>query len=66
MLDLLNDDWGLVRTQAYNDKELVKFDYDADADQYVYSGVNTDRNNWDTYNIQASTWQVKLGIRYNF
>ncbi|WP_067658057.1 TonB-dependent receptor [Ferrimonas marina] len=70
VLNLLNEDWGQVRTQSFNSKILVDYDYDVETEQYTYAvpfgqdGLETD--NWNTYNVSESAWQIKLGLRYNF
>lgn len=65
--NLLNDDWGKVYDLSYS--QQILFDYDInDQGQYVYhapfDGVNS--KNYSRFQAADSTWQVKLGLRYDF
>ncbi|MCM2680593.1 TonB-dependent receptor [Echinimonas agarilytica] len=70
VLNLLNDDWGQVKTKRYGSDILVDYSYDQDTGEYTYSvpygqeGLET--RNWDDYNVEQSAWRLKAGIRYNF
>lgn len=65
--NLLNDDWGKVYDLPF--PQQILFDYDVNEnDQYVYyepfGGLNTD--NYERFQVEQSTWRVKLGLKYNF
>ncbi|UTA48277.1 TonB-dependent receptor [Simiduia sp. 21SJ11W-1] len=72
VLDFLNDtgiyenDMGRIRYKRFNDRAIV--DYDVINGQYVYREAfgGTDLRNWDTYDAEASTWALKVGVRYEF
>ncbi|NKF51669.1 TonB-dependent receptor [Shewanella sp. WXL01] len=70
VLNLLNDDWGRVTYQSYGSKKLVDHNYNPDTGVYTYSvpygqdGLETD--NYNTYDIQKSVWQLKVGVKYKF
>jgi len=65
--NLLNDDWGKVYDLEF--PQRILYDYDVNDDgQYVYyepfGGLNTD--NYSRFQVEESTWRVKLGLKYNF
>ncbi|WP_119967888.1 TonB-dependent receptor [Shewanella japonica] len=70
VLNLLNDDWGKVQYQSYGNKVLVDHSYDAETGVYTYStpfgqdGIDT--SNFNTYDINQSAWQIKVGVKYMF
>jgi len=70
VLNMLNDEWGVYRSQSFNTRKLVDYNYDASTGVYTYSvpfgqsGLET--ANWDRVSAERSVWQVKLGLRYNF
>ncbi|WP_076539270.1 TonB-dependent receptor [Shewanella sp. UCD-KL21] len=70
VLNLVNDDWGVVEYQSFNSKKLVDHNYDADTGVYTYSvpygqdGIETE--NYDNYDIKQSAWQLKVGVKYKF
>ncbi|MFS1437177.1 TonB-dependent receptor [Shewanella sp. 10N.286.48.A6] len=70
VLNLVNDDWGVVEYQSFGSKILVDHSYDADTGVYTYSvpygqdGIETANNN--TYDINKSAWQLKVGVKYKF
>lgn len=70
VLNMLNDEWGVYRSQSFNVKSLVDYDYDASTGVYTYSvpfgQQELDTSNWDRVNPERSVWQLKLGLRYNF
>ncbi|MFI3246029.1 MAG: TonB-dependent receptor [Ferrimonas sp.] len=70
VLNLLNDDWGVVKYQSYGTKILVDFEYDPESGQYTYFtpyGQDTlDTSTDSSVYEQASFWQASLGIRYTF
>ncbi|RUO23844.1 cell envelope biogenesis protein OmpA [Aliidiomarina minuta] len=45
---------------------LANIDYDAAADEYIYSPATTRSNEPETFRAKASTWQAKVGVRYRF
>ncbi len=65
--NLLNDDWGKVYRMQY--PQQILFDYDVnDQGQYVLSTPfgGSDTRNYDTFDIDDSTWRIKIGVRYSF
>ncbi len=70
VLNMLNDEWGVYKTQSFNTKILVDHDYDAATGVYTYSvpygqsGLET--SNYDRVSAERSVWQLKLGVRYSF
>ncbi|MEG3765375.1 TonB-dependent receptor [Alteromonas sp. 14N.309.X.WAT.G.H12] len=65
--NLLNSDWGNVYEMQY--PQAILYDYDInDEGQYVlyeaYGG--TDTSNYDSFDEEASTWRIKVGIKYMF
>ncbi|GLP95064.1 Oar protein [Paraferrimonas sedimenticola] len=75
VLNLLNKDWGWVRYERFASKTLVDHTYDPNGGpngdgMYTYSPAfgrpANEFNNWSTYDIRRSTWQMKVGIRYVF
>ncbi|GGQ30370.1 TonB-dependent receptor [Shewanella litoralis] len=70
VLNLLNEDWGVVEYQSYGTSTLVDHDYNASTGVYTYSvpygqdGIETDNQN--TYDINQSAWQLKVGVKYQF
>ena len=70
VLNMLNDDWGVYRSQSFGNKILVDHDYDPASGVYTYSvpfgQQELETKNWDRVNPERSVWQLKLGLRYNF
>ncbi|MGX9459896.1 TonB-dependent receptor [Shewanella sp. A14] len=70
VLNLVNDDWGVVEYQSYNSATLVDHDYNAATGVYTYSvpygqdGIETDTH--DSYDVNKSAWQLKVGVKYKF
>ncbi|MEI6858339.1 MAG: TonB-dependent receptor, partial [Shewanella sp.] len=70
VLNLMNDDWGVVEYESYGSKTLVDHSYNAETGVYTYSvpygqdGIDTD--NYSTYDINQSAWQLKVGVKYKF
>ncbi|WOT04437.1 TonB-dependent receptor [Shewanella youngdeokensis] len=70
VLNLLNNDWGVVEYQSYNSSILVDHNYDPDTGVYTYSvpygqdSINT--SDADSYDVQQSAWQLKVGVKYKF
>ncbi|MDO6612624.1 TonB-dependent receptor [Shewanella sp. 1_MG-2023] len=70
VLNLMNDDWGRVETQSYGSKKLVDHNYNPETGVYSYSvpygqdGLETD--NYNSYDVNKSTWQLKVGVKYKF
>ncbi|WKD48133.1 TonB-dependent receptor [Microbulbifer spongiae] len=65
--NLLNDDWGKVYDLEF--PQQILFDYDVNENgQYIYyepfGGLNT--NNFERFQVEQSTWRVKLGLKYTF
>lgn len=65
--NLLNNDWGKSYRMAF--PQRILYDYDVNASgQYVlqeaFGGTNTD--NFDTFDVEESTWKIKVGVRYTF
>ncbi|WP_299946670.1 TonB-dependent receptor [uncultured Microbulbifer sp.] len=65
--NLLNDDWGKVYDLEF--PQQILFDYDVnESGQYIYyepfGGLNTD--NYERFQVEQSTWRVKLGLKYTF
>ncbi|WP_337881631.1 TonB-dependent receptor [Rheinheimera sp.] len=65
--NLLNDDWGKSYSMAFPQRILYDFDVNAQG-QYVlqeaFGGTNT--KNFDRFDVSESTWNIKLGVKYNF
>ncbi|GLS25888.1 TonB-dependent receptor [Marinibactrum halimedae] len=64
---IYSNDHGVVRESEFSDNTLFDFDIN-DQGQYVYyiPEDNITLYNWDTYNAEASTWELKLGVVYEF
>ncbi|MDP5210202.1 TonB-dependent receptor [Microbulbifer sp. 2205BS26-8] len=65
--NLLNDDWGKVYDLEF--PQQILFDYDVNENgQYIYyepfGGLNP--NNFERFQVEQSTWRVKLGLKYTF
>ena len=65
--NLLNSDWGQVYDLRFPQQILMDWDLN-DQGQYVYDerfgGTNT--SNFDEFDVEASTWRIKVGVRYTF
>jgi len=70
VLNLMNDEWGIVRYQNFGTKKLVDMNYDPTTGTYTYSvpygqsGLETHK--WNSTNAKQSNWRMKLGVRYRF
>ncbi len=65
--NLLNDDWGKV--YRMNFPQNILFDYDVNSDgQYRLQNPfgNVNPNNYDTFLVEQSTWNIKVGVKYSF
>lgn len=67
VLNLLDEDSGIVRNKQYNNQILVDYDID-DQGRHVYQEVfgGFNGNNYDQVVIDHSAWLIKAGFRYQF
>lgn len=66
--NLLNSDWGVERRLQYPQVNLYDLGGLSDSGQYqidpVYRGYYP--NNYNTVDLNSSSWSAKLGVRYTF
>ncbi|MED5525011.1 MAG: TonB-dependent receptor [Pseudomonadota bacterium] len=68
LANLLDKDWGQVKTMQYTDVPVLSFaGLDAQG-RYKYDTTKYDQvtGNWDTFEAEESTWRIKAGIKYTF
>jgi hypothetical protein len=67
VLNLLDEESGIVRNKQYNNQILVDYDID-DQGRHVYQEVfgGFNGNNYDQVVIDHSAWLIKAGFRYQF
>lgn len=68
LANLINSDWGVEKRLGYPQLDLYDFGgLSADGKYQIDRLFNGyPQNNWDEYDISASSWSVKLGVRYQF
>lgn len=68
LLNLLDSSKGKVRRMEFPQQTLWDYDVNSETGQHQYherfGGTNT--SNWSEYIPEASTWRLKLGVRYEF
>lgn len=68
LANLLNSDWGVEKRLGYPQVDLYDFGGLSDDGKYqierLFNGYAP--QNYDEYDIGASSWSVKLGVRYEF
>jgi hypothetical protein len=63
--NLLNDDWGVLREQGFpRNLQLVEFDIDPVTNQYLYNAFRTPAPQGRV--ADASLWEVRFGVSYDF
>ena len=67
VLNLVDSAKGKVLKKEFPNSTLVDFDIDEQG-RYVYSEPfrGFDGANWDEFDAKASTWNIKVGLRYSF
>ncbi|WP_115717501.1 TonB-dependent receptor [Gallaecimonas mangrovi] len=67
-LNLLNKDWGQVKTMEYTDVSLMDFGGLDSEGRIIYEEPYSkwDGKNWDTFQAEESTWRLKIGVKYSF
>jgi hypothetical protein len=67
VLNLVDSAKGKVLKKEFPNSTLVDFDIDEQG-RYVYSEPfrGFDGTNWDEFDAKASTWNIKVGLRYSF
>ncbi len=66
--NLLNEDWGIEKYQAYNTKPIYDFGgLDSDG-KYILDKVygGADNRSYSATNLSSSGWQMKIGVNYQF
>ncbi|WP_417362132.1 TonB-dependent receptor [Gallaecimonas pentaromativorans] len=68
LANLLNKDWGQVKTMEYTDVTFIDFAGLDSQGRYMYDKPHSNYSggNWDTFNAEESTWRIKAGIKYTF
>jgi len=70
VLNMLNDEWGVVKVQSFGSKILVDHNYDEATGVYTYSvpfgQSELETENHNSILLDRSVWQLKLGLRYKF
>ena len=65
--NLLNDDWGKIYNMNFPQQPLFDLETN-DQGQYQlqnrFGGVNT--NNYDNFEVEQSSWSMKVGVKYSF
>jgi hypothetical protein len=61
--NLLNDDWGTLKQVNFRTQSIVNPSLN-DAGQYVYNSFNAPNDG--SVSRDASLWEVRVGVRYNF
>ncbi|WP_370215927.1 TonB-dependent receptor domain-containing protein [Idiomarina sp.] len=66
--NLLNSDWGVEKRLSYPQVALYDLGGLSDDGKYQIDSVfgGYPRNNFDTIDLNSSSWSVKLGVRYEF
>lgn len=64
--NFINSDWGVLRQNGFpNTAEIVDVDYDAVNNVYSYSNFDPNSND-GAVSVGASTWEFRVGARYDF
>ncbi|MCG7531878.1 TonB-dependent receptor [Psychrobium sp. MM17-31] len=68
LANLLNDDWGQVYRMRFPQQALWDLRGVNDEGQYQYGERfrGTDVRNYNEFYPEASTWRIKMGVRYSF
>ncbi len=65
--NLLNDDWGKVYRMNFPQQILYDFDINEQGQYVLYEAFGgTDTRNFDTFDVDDSTWRIKVGVKYTF
>lgn len=66
--NLLNDDWGKVYQVEYSSVDLFDLQGVNENNQYQYTNAYDGNagQNWDEFEVDESTWRIKVGVRYTF
>jgi hypothetical protein len=63
--NLINDDWGVMKEQGFpRNLQLVEFDLDTATNQYIYETFITPAPQGRV--ADASLWEVRFGVSYDF
>lgn len=63
--NLINDDWGVLKEQGFpRNIALVEFDIDSATNQYIYETFRTPAPQGRV--ADASLWEIRLGVSYDF
>ncbi|MBU2180274.1 MAG: TonB-dependent receptor [Gammaproteobacteria bacterium] len=65
-LNLIDSSKGKIYGDDFGDQSLANFTLDPATNQYIYSNVTSNQNNWDKFYTEKSTWRMKLGVSYSF
>lgn len=65
-LNLIDSSKGKVYGSEFGTVELVDFAINPANNKYVYGESTSNRNNWDRFYTEESTWRIKVGISYRF
>ena len=68
LLNLIDSDKGKVRRMEFPQQILWDYDVNPATGQYQYDERfgGSDTSNWSEYIPEASTWRLKVGLRYSF
>jgi hypothetical protein len=61
--NLLNDDWGTLKQVNFRTQNIVTPSFNSDG-QYVYNSFNAPNDG--AVSRDASLWEVRIGVKYNF
>ncbi|MEX2122857.1 MAG: TonB-dependent receptor [Woeseia sp.] len=63
--NLINDDWGVLKEQSFPfSLQVVEFDIDPVTNQYLYNAFRTPAP--QSRVADASLWEIRLGVSYDF
>jgi hypothetical protein len=63
--NLINDDWGVLKEQGFpRNQSVVDFDLDQANNRYIYNEFFTPAPQARV--ADASLWEIRFGISYNF
>ncbi|GAA0859953.1 TonB-dependent receptor [Aliiglaciecola litoralis] len=60
--NLLNDDWGVFKQGSFPADDVISASIN-DQNQYVYESFN---NSPQSFNRNASSWEIRAGVKYKF